>query len=91
MPRIGTFAAEPGTKSPDRWSSAVNEQATATRRQTKEFVEANVERARAPNSRSKDLGTTMNDPALSAEQKEAAASALRKSERDFLRFLRKPA
>ncbi|WPB07712.1 uncharacterized protein RHO25_012374 [Cercospora beticola] len=91
MPRMGIFAAEPGTKNPDRWSSAVNEQAMATKRQTKEFVEANVERARARNSRSKDLDTTMNDLALSAEQKERQASALRKSERDFLRFLRKTA
>ncbi|PPJ50219.1 hypothetical protein CBER1_07190 [Cercospora berteroae] len=90
-PLLTPTRAEPGTKNPDRWSSAVNDQVKAMKCQTKEFVEANVERARARNSRSKDLDTTMNDPALSAEQKEREASALRKSERDTLRFLRKTA
>ncbi|KAM3418659.1 Serine/threonine-protein kinase cot-1 [Cercospora zeina] len=82
------FDDEPATKNPDKYSSAITERVKVQKLLTQEFFKENVERARARNERSKDLEVVLNNPELSDSRKEREKSSLRKSEANFLRFLR---
>ncbi|KXT03960.1 hypothetical protein AC578_9295 [Pseudocercospora eumusae] len=79
---------EPPQKNPDKYSSTITERVKVQKMLTQEFFKENVERARARNERSKEIEAIMNDPQLSEGRKETKRNAMRKSEANFLRFLR---
>ncbi|EME87436.1 uncharacterized protein MYCFIDRAFT_184477 [Pseudocercospora fijiensis CIRAD86] len=79
---------EPPQKNPDKYSSTITERVKVQKMLTQEFFKENVERARARNERSKELEAIMNDPQLSEGRKETKRNTMRKSEANFLRFLR---
>ncbi|KAF2206462.1 hypothetical protein CERZMDRAFT_103365 [Cercospora zeae-maydis SCOH1-5] len=80
------FGDQPPTKNPDKYSPAIQDDAQALKRETKDFVLENVERARARNQRAKELE---NDPTLSGIERERREAKLKNSESEFLRFLRR--
>ncbi|KAF2862854.1 Serine/threonine-protein kinase [Piedraia hortae CBS 480.64] len=79
---------EPPPKSTDRYSKAVLDHVKLQKMLTQEFFKENVERARARNERAKDLENLMQSRELPDFRKQQRKSALRKSEANFLRFLR---
>ncbi|KXT12477.1 hypothetical protein AC579_7362 [Pseudocercospora musae] len=79
---------EPPQKNPDKYSSTITERVKVQKMLTQEFFKENVERARARNERSKEIEAIMNDPQLSEGRKETKRNTMRKSEANFLRFLR---
>ncbi|KAK5164832.1 Serine/threonine-protein kinase [Saxophila tyrrhenica] len=79
---------EPPTKNSEKYSTAISERMKLQKMLTQEFFKENVERARARNERAKDLESTMLAKDLSDSRKEQRKNNMRKSEANFLRFLR---
>ncbi|KAK3680472.1 Serine/threonine-protein kinase [Vermiconidia calcicola] len=79
---------EPPTKNPEKYSTAITERVKLQKMLTQEFFKENVERARARNERAKDLESTLSSKDLSDSRKEQRKANMRKSEANFLRFLR---
>lgn len=89
MPQAAnTYDDEPPPKNAEKYSSTVADRVKLQKMLTQEFFKENVERARARNERCKELELIMNDPALSATRKESKTNSMRRSEANFLRFLR---
>jgi len=92
MPSVPQTASlyddEPPVKNSEKYSSSITERVKVQKMLTQEFFKENVERARARNERAKELDAVMSNPELSANRKESKKSSMRKSEANFLRFLR---
>ncbi|KAK5120557.1 hypothetical protein LTR85_006213 [Meristemomyces frigidus] len=79
---------EPPTKNPEKYSTTITERVKLQKMLTQEFFKENVERARARNERAKELEVILQSRELSDARKEQKKSNMRKSEANFLRFLR---
>ncbi|KAF2486911.1 Serine/threonine-protein kinase [Neohortaea acidophila] len=79
---------EPPVKNPEKYSTAITERVKLQKMLTQEFFKENVERARARNERAKDLESTLLSKEISDSRKESRKNNMRKSEANFLRFLR---
>nr|POE56890.1 serine/threonine-protein kinase cot-1 [Quercus suber] len=79
---------EPPPKNPERYSTTITERVKLQKMLTQEFFKENVERARARNERAKELEVIMTSKELSDSRKEQKKNNMRKSEANFLRFLR---
>ncbi|KAK4551801.1 Serine/threonine-protein kinase [Recurvomyces mirabilis] len=79
---------EPPPKNPEKYSTTITERVKLQKMLTQEFFKENVERARARNERAKELEGIISSRELSDARKEQKKNTMRKSEANFLRFLR---
>ncbi|KAK0941310.1 Serine/threonine-protein kinase [Friedmanniomyces endolithicus] len=79
---------EPPTKNAERYSTTITEKVKLQKMLTQEFFKENVERAKARNERAKELEGIIGSRELSDARKEQKKNNMRKSEANFLRFLR---
>ncbi|KAI6792869.1 kinase-like protein [Hortaea werneckii] len=82
------YDEEPPVKNPEKFSTYITERVKVQKMLTGEFFKENVERARARNERAKELDMIMGSRDLSDGRKEQKKNSMRKSEANFLRFLR---
>ncbi|SMQ46474.1 unnamed protein product [Zymoseptoria tritici ST99CH_3D7] len=83
-----TYDDEPPVKNPEKYSSSIVDRVKLQKMLTQEFFKENVERARARNERCKELDAIMSDAQLSDSRKASKQNSMRRSEANFLRFLR---
>ncbi|KAK4508078.1 hypothetical protein PRZ48_001815 [Zasmidium cellare] len=79
---------EPPAKNSEKYSTAITERVKVQKMLTQEFFKENVERARARNERAKELDVIIAATDISDNRKEQKKNSMRKSEANFLRFLR---
>ncbi|KAI9814465.1 MAG: Serine/threonine-protein kinase [Pycnora praestabilis] len=75
-------------KNSDKYSSNVKTRGALAHEMVQSFFKENVQRARDRNVRGQDLDDIFRDPAVSATRKQQKQMNLRKSEAQYLRFLR---
>lgn len=79
---------EPPVKNPERFSTSISNRAKLQTELVSSFFRDSVERARDRNGRAQELDLVIKDPAVSDHRKKSKQEGLRKSEVNFLRFLR---
>lgn len=79
---------EPPVKNTERFSTSISNRAKLQTELVSTFFRDSVERARDRNGRAQELDLIVKDPTVSDSRKKAKQEALRKSEVNFLRFLR---
>ncbi|EMD01202.1 hypothetical protein BAUCODRAFT_201596 [Baudoinia panamericana UAMH 10762] len=84
----GLYDDEPPPKNPEKYSTGITEKVKLNKMLTQEFFKENVERAKARNERAKELEGILSSRELSDARKEQKKATMRKSEANFLRFLR---
>lgn len=79
---------EPPVKNPERFSTSISNRTKLQTELVSSFFKDSVERARDRNARAQELDQIIKDPQLSDSRKKSKQESLRKSEVNFLRFLR---
>ncbi|KAG9954500.1 kinase-like protein, partial [Aureobasidium melanogenum] len=79
---------EPPPKNPERFSTSIGNRAKLQTELVSTFFRDSVERARDRNARAQELETIMKDATVSDSRKQQKTTSMRRSEANFLRFLR---
>ncbi|KAF2717564.1 Serine/threonine-protein kinase [Polychaeton citri CBS 116435] len=88
QPPATIYDDEPPTRNAEKYSSSIADKVRMQKELTSHFFKENVERARDRNGRAEELKAIASSTDLSDARKEQKRSNMRKSEANFLRFLR---
>ncbi|KAL9598221.1 MAG: hypothetical protein Q9219_004641 [cf. Caloplaca sp. 3 TL-2023] len=84
----GSFSQRPPERNPDKYSQNVQKRGQALHASVEAFFKENITRARERNVRAQELERSLQDPALSQQERNRKVDRMRRQEAQYLRFLR---